>query len=297
MTGTGTQQQTDIQYFDVGLGTLAFREVPGPSSGPPTLILGGAFANVYSFQLLEKRFRELGPVLLVDMPGTGMAPDAPPHYGDEQTLTALDAFITARRIDRLNILAICAGGPIAHAFASRHPAAVAKLILGNTIVAPDRQRRAGILRACDALDPSDLPGTAQRVLALLMSETTDPRVHRGDATRRLLQRTFLETSPHGIERMALALRGSLSTWPERPQHVQGVECLVYTGRFDPYATVEHCRATARTVEGATFAVLEDCDHMVHVERPRELAELCTTFFKGGAVSALPFVSTSRDELS
>lgn len=283
----------DLQRCTLGGAGLAYRVVESPSpEGVPTILLGGAFANVSSFQLVEHALSPIGPVLLVDLPGSGLAGEAPVGVTQAESVDALHGLVDQLSLGRVNIIGICNGGPVAHALAARHPERVGALILGSTVLEPKPAHRSSLLAICDLLDSGDSAGMAEAVLEMLMGLETNSKIHRGDATRNLLRHTLRETCAQDMRRMASALRVSLTTWHDQPDRVSGVRAVAYTGEFDPYTTPLDCFETAATVAGCDLHVVRQADHMVHIERPRELAAFFRRFIQDEPLAELDYLEAA-----
>ncbi|MFB7629670.1 alpha/beta fold hydrolase [Streptomyces sp. NPDC056149] len=73
-----------------------------------------------------------------------------------------------------------------------------------------------------------------------------------------------------------------------PGGISGVPALVFTGEHDCTSTPAENEAVAATIEDCTFLLLRDADHMAHLEREAEYADLVTRFLRDQPVHGLPY---------
>lgn len=280
---------------------------PGDTGTPavtePLLLLGGALQDMYSWPRLERRIAPCTPIVLVDLPGTGTADDLAPDQGfdllTEATLHVLDRLAIAR----VNVLGTSYGAPIAYRIAQRHPDRVARLLLAGTtrrVSAPVRALlrevadhleavvRGGGPAAGDAGTGADRRENAERLVDVLINKGARERVEQSDAARRLLCRQFLRTSPAETLRNAACHRRLLDADLIPGGGIRGVPALVFTGEHDITTTPDDNRSVAATIEGAAFVLLRHADHMAHLERDREYAELVLRFLRDLPLDGLPF---------
>lgn len=120
-----TPDHTRIAYCTVG-------------EGPPLVFVRGWMSNVELawetpdfttfFDALAQRFT----VVLYDMRGNGLSERAPERIDMETALDDLSAVVEELRLNGITLYGQCFGGPIAIAYAARHPHRVSRLILDGT---------------------------------------------------------------------------------------------------------------------------------------------------------------------
>lgn len=269
-----------VKGLAVAGSVVAYRWVDSTGSGQPTVILGGTFANVFSFQHLERELSTLGPVMLVDLPGSGFGGVPAPGFTHAAAVDTFVEFMDLQQMPAVNLIGISAGGPVAHAYAALYPERVRALVLGSAVLWPKPRDIQHLTAICRHLDERDTQAMSKAALDFLMDDPGGARVVRGAATRALITSVLRETPDERMKGMAISLRGSLAEWEGRPSSVSGVKALVYTGEHDPYADVSSTIGLAGSVESSVMYVMSGTDHMIHIERPRELAGLICGFLSG-----------------
>ena len=123
-------------------GTRLWVETEG--TGEPLLLLAGGPANSHLtfhpyFSALADRFQ----VIYLDYRGRGKS-ERPARWTDitfEQDVADIEGVREALGLERLSIYGFSYGGMVAQAYALRHPARVARLILANTVHSPEMWQR------------------------------------------------------------------------------------------------------------------------------------------------------------
>jgi pimeloyl-ACP methyl ester carboxylesterase len=67
--------------------------------------------------------------------------------------------------------------------------------------------------------------------------------------------------------------------------------LVFTGEFDALTPPEACREFAATFTQSTFATIRQADHMAHLERIDEVADLVRRFITDQPLDGLPYLAS------
>ena len=123
-------------------GTRLWVETEG--TGEPLLLLAGGPANSHLtfhpyFSALADRFQ----VIYLDYRGRGKS-ERPARWTDitfEQDVADIEGVREALGLERLSLYGFSYGGMVAQAYALRHPARVARLILANTVHSPEMWQR------------------------------------------------------------------------------------------------------------------------------------------------------------
>ena len=123
-------------------GTRLWVETEG--TGEPLLLLAGGPANSHLtfhpyFSALADRFQ----VIYLDYRGRGKS-ERPARWTDitfEQDVADIEGVRAALGLERLSLYGFSYGGMVAQAYALRHPARVARLILANTVHSPEMWQR------------------------------------------------------------------------------------------------------------------------------------------------------------
>jgi pimeloyl-ACP methyl ester carboxylesterase len=147
------------------------------------------------FARLAARFR----VVRYDRAGVGLSDRGPRTYSLDAELTDLEALIDCLEVERVYLFGCSCGGPVALAYAAKHPERVERLVLyasylaGESLSPPDAQRAlTGLVRAHWGLGSGTLAelfypgdGEGQRRFKAIQRESADSEV-----AARLLELTF-----------------------------------------------------------------------------------------------------------
>ncbi|MFE2125297.1 alpha/beta fold hydrolase [Streptomyces amritsarensis] len=251
-------------------------------TGPPLLVLGGGLQTRHSWARLEQRLAPHHPVLIPELPPA--RPRGAPHL-DWNDLT--DAAV--RTLDQLGVaqtavLGVSSGYPVAYRLAQRHPGRTSHLMLFGASPKPGPRLTALIQEGLHHLhraDPAAQARThqAERLVALL----TNPAAAAHDLLMRAAAKVLLQhllAAPHDPLKAYIRDRGALLLQQPLPYGgISGVPALVGVGAYDTTTTVADNRAVAATIRGATFAVFDNCDHLLHMERDADFATLITRFLR------------------
>jgi pimeloyl-ACP methyl ester carboxylesterase len=227
----------------------------------------------WRFQLagLSDRFR----VVAWNAPGyllsDGFKTEAP---GCRDFAAALDDFLAALGLDRINILANSFGTRVAQSFAIHHPGRIIRLALTGTGVGPrglSEEEKKKVLATRAAQIASGGFGFGARVNALLGPKASAETIElvRG-VTRATNPRGFL----HGV---MLGLADGYS--PDEVAASLTCPVLMICGREDKVNPLETNSAVLlKALPHARLEVLEDCGHLPEVEAPNEVNAILRNFF-------------------
>ncbi|WP_267890179.1 alpha/beta fold hydrolase [Streptomyces sp. NRRL F-4489] len=266
------------------------------TGGEPLVLIGGALQDMYSWPRLERRLTAHTTVVLMDLPGTGNAGDLAAGAGFEVLAEAARYAIDRLALGPVNVLGASYGAPIAYRLAQSYPDRVARLLLagatprvGPRLTAVVRQGLAlvGTAGSRPAAEP-ERRAYARNVVDMLVNSATRQEVAQGPAVARLLERQLLRTSQSAALRYAACHERLLDTDLYPPGGISGVPALVFTGEHDCASSPAENAAVAATIDGCAFALIRDADHMAHLERDAEYADLVTRFLRDESVRGLPY---------
>ncbi len=182
----------------------------------------------------------------------------------EQLAELLQALLPGERVF---LAGLSMGGPVAAAFAGRHPDSVAGIALVDPLFEwPARGFLTGLLR---------LPLMGETVMALFGARMLTLG-QRGDFFQEKAYRDFvpLYTAPlryRGLPRSVLAAMRSLPSWQLvegfRALGLAGLPTLLVWGREDAVLPLEQSGRLLRLLPGAEFLCIEGAGHVPHWEKP------------------------------
>jgi len=202
-----------------------------------------------------------------DMRGSGLSDHDVVEQGVEVWLQDLEAVANALGWRRFSLLGICQGGPVAAAYAARHPERVSRLVLYNsyahgaytTDIPKERADEARALEAMIKVGWGRRHGAFREVFARLMS----PR-EAGDQVAWWSELQRMSTGPETAVKLwhafhALDIR-------EQMEKIQ-TPTLVAHVRGDRMVPFDMGRALAARIPSAQFLSLEGKSHILQLDDP------------------------------
>jgi len=208
-----------------------------------------------------------------DLRGFGRAGAAlEPILTMEQHADDAAALLDSLGVLQAHVVGLSMGGYAALAFAERHAARLASLILVDTRAADDGDEgRARRSAAADRVLEVGRGVFAREMLAKLVA----PNAGR-DVRARLL--SMMEATPY--ETLVAALLG-MQARPDRTQVLRGLTrpLLVVCGELDAITPPDNSRAMAAANPKSELALIPDAGHMSPMERPREFVAILADFLQ------------------
>ncbi|KAA0940161.1 alpha/beta fold hydrolase [Streptomyces apricus] len=272
-----------------------------PPVTEPLLLLGGALQDMYAWPRLERRLSDHMPLVFVDLPGVGTADDLPAEQGFDALAEAALAVADRLGFDRVNLLGASYGAPIAYRAALSRPAAVARLVLAgathrmNPRLVSDCEQvwraRAALADDTDgSLSAAGSDEIAARAVATLLNTGARDRVAQAPTVARMLHRQFARITPAEARRHAVCHQRLRAADPLPATALDAVRALVFTGEHDDVSTPDENRAVAAAITDSTFLLVHGADHMVHLEREAEYADLVLRFLTDLPLDGLPYAT-------
>ncbi|MFH9069051.1 alpha/beta fold hydrolase [Streptomyces alboflavus] len=257
----------------------------------PVLVLGGGLQNRHSWSRLERHLGHRHPLLIPELPPARCRSDL---TWDDLTDAAL------RATDHLGIghfatLGVSSGYPVAYRLAQQHPERLTALLLFGASPRPGPRLTAliheGIRRQAPTASPVPLREAAgdphgaaagQRESAeQLVDVLTNPQAGSGclmiRAAARVLLRQLADSDQDPLVRYVTDRGHLLLDQPLPEGGIEHVRALVGVGEHDTITTIDDNRAVARTIGDATLAVMKHADHLLHMERDADFADLIGRF--------------------
>ena len=189
------------------------------------------------------------------------------------TLEDLAADVAERLEPGTQVVGFSLGALVAQHLARFRPDLVASLVSVASVCDRTAQEHAAVMvRLASAA--SDFPATVEASIQRWYPEGSAVPAELVEATREVLLRndplSFL-----ACYRVFATADAEIA--PELPRIT--VPSLAVTGELDPGSTPEMSARLAAAIPGCTYSVIGGARHMVPVERPQELANTLTAFFK------------------
>ncbi|MFB7668103.1 alpha/beta fold hydrolase [Kitasatospora sp. NPDC056138] len=254
----------------------------------PVLLIGGAFQTKETWGRFEREFLEHADVLTVDPPGWGAGGVLPDRYGADFLADALGHMLDETGLPPANIVSGSYGTAIAYRLAQRHPERVRRIVLIGTMTSIPEHARISMRRTMDFLAARQMQEFAEASVEVLMNTDGVASVTAGARVRRFLLRRLLNLAADEVEQTFANTHRLLKHEMVDPTRAPAVPVLVTTGEHDTFTTPDLCRALAATCTDSWFAEVADADHMLHLERTAEVADLATRFLAGESLTGLAY---------
>lgn len=270
-----------------------------PPTTEPLMIVGGGVQDVRAWPRLESRLVRHAAMIVPELPDLDDAPDAADHtFGT--FVGALRNALDHLDVERVNILGVSYGAPIAFRMAREHPDRVARLLLAGAthrlnpkmavltrdlVSRPTRTRDEAFERATDE-------ALARRIVNILMNSARADEIDRAPAVNRMLHRYYTHHAA-SARRYIASHRLLLDQELYPPGGLDGVPTLVFTGEHDRTSTPEENRDVAATITDSTFLLVRNADHMVHLEREAEYADLVLRFLHDRSLDGLDYCTPAE----
>jgi pimeloyl-ACP methyl ester carboxylesterase len=258
----------------------------------PVLFVSGAFQNMDSWSRFANVFAKLTTVVLMDPPGMGKSDVLSPEFGSDFLAGCIERVLDELSIERINIIAASYGTPAAYRFAQLRPHRVSRIVLAGTAkeLAPHMLER--VAATVDIALSGDRELLAERVVGepgregLLCRDRSLP-VRKRELAERVLRANILGMSDVELRQYAANTRRLLDHEALTLAPVDGPVALVLTGEHDCFTTPAQSLEVAETFGTAWFTVIQEADHVFHLERFDVAIGLFVQFMRGTLGSNLP----------
>lgn len=248
-------------------GVNLYYEVTG--SGPPLVLIHGLQGDSTTFGPLPWELARRHTVLVFDQRGSGLSekPDVP--LSTDLLADDTAALRTHLGLAPAAVFGASMGGQVAQALAVRHPAVVARLILGCTTpggahAVPVRREALDYAYTMEPLGPADRARRLAEVAFSLEWLAEHPEVVDGLIKSR-------RERPLDLVALSRRLQAFLAHDTSAALADIRVPALVVTGSPDALIPEANSRLLAEAMPNASLIVLEPAGHLFWIERPTETA--------------------------
>lgn len=257
-------------------------ELGGAESDEPVVLIHGFSVPYFIYDptfefLSQSGFR----VLRYDLFGRGFSDRPRARYNLDLFVKQLADLLDALRFTSpVNLVGLSMGGPIASSFTIRHPERVRKLVLIDPIGAKP-------IILSPMLKAAKIPLVAEAVLNLVGSERLVQSIAKDffDPTYigHFLAKYKVQMKYKGFKRAILStVRNNMLGSFMDVYHVLGKmekDVLLFWGREDNTVPFEHNRDLRAALPHVQFHVIENCGHIPHYEKPKEVNPILLGFLR------------------
>jgi pimeloyl-ACP methyl ester carboxylesterase len=280
----GTHQMSGFRF------TSRWAHAASPTLGP-ILLIGGSLQRKEAWGRLEQALLEQADVITVDLPGWADSDLLPASYPIDTLAHAALTLLDDLDLDRVHVAGFSYGSAIAYRLAQLHPGRLSRLALvGAATTLPDDVLAAS-MKVIALGEAGKLDDFADGLLDLFSPHHSPARFQA--AIRRTVRPAFAAVSPQDMAKFAANARRAAAQRCLYPQPTPSTPTLTVTGEHDGYTTPRLCREVAELCADSWFATIGAADHLLHLQRPRELADLILRFLSGDELSDLSYCVVSQ----
>ncbi|WP_165845492.1 alpha/beta fold hydrolase [Streptacidiphilus pinicola] len=254
----------------------------------PVVLVGGAFQTKENWGDVEAEFLTHADVLAVDLPGWGKAGVLPERYGVDFLADALCRILDDTGLTEVNLVGCSYGTAVTYTFAQRHPGRVRRMALIGTTASVPEHARDSFHRGLGLLAAERMEEFADEALDQLMNRGALDRTVAGHRIRRFLHTRLARLRPDEAQQLTTNTRRLLTHRGLDLAAAPTMPVLVTTGEHDHYATPALGQELAAACPDGWFTVITDADHMLPLERGREVSDLCLRFFADRPLTDLAY---------
>ncbi|MBM7653264.1 2-succinyl-6-hydroxy-2,4-cyclohexadiene-1-carboxylate synthase [Neobacillus cucumis] len=250
--------------------------------GFPLVLLHGFTGDSTTWEPFVERWKGHSELIIPDIIGHGKSdsPKEVKYYQIESMANNLNRFLDRQGINQIDLLGYSMGGRLALTFALAFPNRVRKLILesaspGLKLESERELRRMndaklanfiidnGMDSFVDYWENIPLFQTMKRLPASLQAKVREQR---------------LRNSPQGLANSLLGMgTGSQPSWWEKLDQLS-CDVLLLTGQEDQ-KFCQIAEVMVKSINKATWIVLENCGHAIHVEEQEKFGTIVNDFLK------------------
>ena len=260
---------------------LRFRDWPGPATPKDTIVLlHGLSGHAHTWDALARKLAANYRVLALDQRGHGASDWAPPkHYGTDDMVADLTAFVAALGLEAFSLLGLSMGGRVTIQYAGTQPHGLRRAVI---VEAAPEIEAAGMQSLSQNLARNDTFASIEEAFAQARAtNATPPEAHHLERVRHGL---MLNADGYWTYRYDPVLRSGAPRKFQSPEESWAsvarinVPTLVVRGANSDLiarTTAEHMCATMRQAE---FVEVAGAGHSVPLDKPTEFAAAVTSFF-------------------
>lgn len=272
---------------------LAF-STPENQHKTPVVFLGGAFQSFMSFKHEVELVYGTHPVILADFPSQGGNDQLAPELNLNDYAEFIEMFCQSQNLGRIMMLGISYGSAIATLFATAYPERLERLLLSG-ITCFRRQSLITLLEDSLAqLAQGKMKEFATTAVCNLLNHSRLEQTEVGVTYRRMLFRQISRLNENEQARYAQNTQRLLDF--EGFTNFPSCPTLIATGQYDNFTTPAENAAVAIQCKQATFALIDNADHLSQHERQKETSILFHSFMCAQPLDNLEGITLQDPEL-
>lgn len=252
------------------------RYMHAENKGKPNLVfLMGSLQEIESVQVFNRTFSQDYNYWVIELPGSGNTQPLHPKYDVRFLADCLDVFnrqVMQREKFYLVACSYATGIALEYAKIAQHQ--LHRIALAGSMMdipLDEWPTMLQLMRDC----AYDTPKFATGFIDLLTDKSGVIE------KRNVIQRAAVrKASSYREENFWHFVFNTIRLMCYNPMDLEkiNVPTLVFTGEYDPYVKPEKARELAEALGQGSYVSLKGCDHLFHIEKPKESLDLVLEFF-------------------
>ncbi|WP_052021364.1 alpha/beta fold hydrolase [Actinokineospora spheciospongiae] len=288
MSTTACVRATDHELEYRGFRFVARTATTGAAATEPLVIIGGSSQYRHSWMRYERQLLEHTSMVTLDLPGYGDSDHLPAEHGPDFLVGAVHHTIGALSLGPVNLFGGCFGSPIALRLAHDHPRAVRRLMLTALTAELTPEAVARVHHWSRMWDAGQFGELADAMVGEFMSPAHLP-VKRRRIVERHMRHTMATRDQRALAQDFTHRERLLAHSWHLTHPTVTAPALLIAGEHDTFTPPARGREVARAI-GGRFTTVKEADHLLHLERDTELADLMVHFFTDRPLDSLPYLN-------
>lgn len=255
-----------------------YRILRGDDSRTPVICLSGAFQAMDSWRRFTPVLHPSRTIVLADLPGMGAADPLPDSYGLDFYSDCVVALLDEIGIPKISIMSASYGALMGYRFAQLYPERVSHLALVGIMWRVSRQQREDALAHVAQLDGMSPNDYASEVIDRLLTPLNRDKVQRAKLVERVLRAELKRLDADSLQKYRSNMLRLITQEPLDVASPPTSRTLIFTGEFDHFTRPRYGRALAARMHDCAFTLIEEADHLCHMERFETATQLVKQFF-------------------
>lgn len=261
----------------------------------PNIFIGGAFQSVQNVQNYAKFSAEFNHTIMVDILGFGDSDVLDSSYKMEVLANSIEHFILKKGFKKVNVIGTSYGAVTAYMLASIIPEKMNRMILGGFMDKFDQATYDAWFNALQKAKKGQRTEFAEDMTGLLLNLEKGSDIRLQSFISTMMKKKLLAATYAEIDKFIFSIERLMANNKEFP----APQCptLMMTGEYDSFTTPAHHQKLFEQAPQADFTLIENADHMFHLQQFEITSQLIKTFLTSGDINAIPGHRLSKKKLT
>jgi pimeloyl-ACP methyl ester carboxylesterase len=172
-------------------------------------------------------------------------------------------------------------------FAQLYPERVSHLALVGIMWRVSRRQREDAFAHVEQLDTLHPNDFATEVIDRLLTPFDREKVQRAKLVERVLRAELKRLDADGMQKYRANILRLITQPPLDVESPPTSRSLIFTGEYDHFTRPRYGRALAARMKDCAFTIIEEADHLCHMERSESATALVRKFFHDEPLVDIP----------